>query len=98
MMVRPMAKKKKKKVAVLVRDRVHEALRMAVGLTLADDEVSVFIMDRPLPEDGDVAMHVEGLREMRATLLSNHPANSCEQMSTEEIARALADFDVVIPY
>ena len=40
-----------KKVAVLVRERQHEALRMAVGMTLDDNEVSVFVMDRKLPAD-----------------------------------------------
>jgi hypothetical protein len=39
-----------KKIAVLVRERKHEALRMALGSTLAQDEVNVFIMDGKLEE------------------------------------------------
>jgi hypothetical protein len=34
-----------KKIAVLIRDRQEEGLRMAVGLTLMDDTVDIFVMD-----------------------------------------------------
>ncbi len=60
-----------KKIAILVRDRKSEALRMAVGATLADFDVKIF---------------------------SNNPDNQFEQKSTEEIARALPEYDVIIPY
>jgi hypothetical protein len=88
----------KKKVAVIVTDRQHEALRMSVGLTLEDNEVSIFVMDRKLPDDDNIAMNVETLGDMEAKLYSNTPENKLEQMSTEAIARALPGFDVVIPY
>jgi len=87
-----------KKVAVLVRDRQHEALRMAVGLTLDDNAVSVFIMDRKLESDEKNDLNVETLRDMDAKIFSNNPDNKFEQMTTEEIARALTENDVVIPY
>ena len=87
-----------KKIAVLVRDRQSEALRMAVGLTLVDDEVSVFIMDQKLPSSDDIDLNVETLGDMDAKIFSNNPENQVQQMSTEEIAKALVDFDVVIPY
>ena len=35
-----------KKVAVFIKDNQVEGFRMAVGLTLADDEVNVFLMDK----------------------------------------------------
>lgn len=87
-----------KKIAVLVRDRQSEALRMAVGLTLADDEVSVFVIDQKLPSSDDIDLNVETLGDMDAKIFSNNPENQVEQMSIEEIAKALVDFDVVIPY
>ncbi len=43
-----------KKIAVVVRDRKHEALRMAVGATLMNDEVHVFVMDEKLESDYDI--------------------------------------------
>lgn len=88
----------KKRIAVLVRDRQAEALRMAVGLTLEDDEVTVFIMDRKLEETGSIAINLEALKEMGAEVLSNNPENAFEIMSTGEIARALVTYDTVLPY
>jgi hypothetical protein len=87
-----------KKVAVLVRDRQDEALRMAVGLTLADDEINVFIMDRKVESNEANDLNVETLGDMDAKIYSNNPENKVEQMSTEEIAKALAAYDVIIPY
>ncbi len=88
-----------KKIAVLVRDRQAEALRMAVGLTLADDEVSVFVMDKKVDmSDEAVALNVEILGDLDVKIYSNNPENKFEQMSTEEIALNLVKFDTVIPY
>lgn len=87
-----------KKVAVLVRDRQHEALRMSVGLTLEDNAVSVFVMDKKLPSDENTDLNVETLGDMDAKIFSNSPENKFKQMTTEEIARALTECDVVIPY
>ena len=87
-----------KKIAVLVRDRQAEALRMSVGLTLADDEVSVFIMDRKLEAGENTDLNLEALGDMGANIFSNNPENRMEQMTTGEIALALTGYEVVIPY
>lgn len=87
-----------KKVAVIMREKQHEALRMSVGLTLEDAAVSVFVMDRKLPSSEEIDLNVETLGDMDAKIYSNNPENSFEQMSTEDIARALVDFDVVMTY
>jgi hypothetical protein len=88
-----------KKIAVLVRDRQAEAVRMAVGLTLADDEVNVFIMDKKIDmSDEAVALNVETLGDLDVKIYSNNPDNQFEQMTTEDIARALVNYDTVIPY
>ena len=88
-----------KKIAVVVRDRQAEAIRMAVGLTLADDQVSVFVMDKKLNMDDEgIALNVETLGDLDVKVFSNNSANSLPQMSTEEIAKALPNFDTIIPY
>lgn len=87
-----------KKVAVIVRDRQAEALRMSVGLTLADDEVNVFVMDRKLESDENIDLNVETLGDMDAKVFTNNPENKMEVMTTEQIAKALVNYDVVIPY
>ncbi len=87
-----------KKIAVLVRDRIGEALRMSVGATLADDEISVFIMDNKLEPDDDMSLNLETMPDLDVRIVSNNPDNPYEQMTTEEIARALPEYDIVIPY
>ena len=88
-----------KKIAVMVRDRQAEALRMAVGLTLEDDEVNVFVMDKKLDDsDEAVSLNVEVCNDLDVKIYSNNPENNFEQMSTEDIARALVNYDTVLPY
>jgi hypothetical protein len=87
-----------KKIAVLVRDRQAEALRMAVGLTLENDEVTVFIMDIKLEDNEAVALNIETLNELNVKIYSNNPLNNFEQMSTENISSVLLNYDSVIPY
>lgn len=87
-----------KKIAVLVRDRKHEALRMAVGATLMNDEVHVFVMDEKLEIDYDTETNLQMLNDLRARVFSNNPDNGFEQRTTEEIAGMLTDYDVVVPY
>lgn len=88
----------KKKIAIFVRDRKSEALRMAVGATLSNDEVNVFVMDDKLDIDDDIEVNLEMLSDLRAKIYSNNPENPFEQKTTEEIAIMLSEYDVVIPY
>ncbi|MGD2080161.1 MAG: hypothetical protein PVJ36_03415 [Nitrospirota bacterium] len=88
----------KKKIAVIVRDRKKEALRMALGLTLLNDDVCVFIMDEKLEMDEDVSMSLEGLRSMNARIFTNCSENPFDWKGTEEIALSLVEYDAVIAY
>ena len=87
-----------KKIAIIVRDRKHEALRMAVGATLSNDEVSVFIMDEKLETDYDINVNLQMLTDLKVRIFSNNSENRCEQKTTEDIARMLPEYDVIIPY
>lgn len=88
-----------KKIAVLVRDKQVEAIRMSVGLTLADDQVNVFVLDTKLNmDDESIAPNVEMLGDLDVKIFTNNPENKFEQMSTDDIAKALVDYDVVMPY
>lgn len=88
----------KKKIAILIRDRKAEALRMAVGATLSSDDVSVFIMDDKLEIDDDIDINIEMLSDLKAKIYSNNPENPFDQKTTAEIALMLSEYDVVIPY
>ncbi|MBI4683718.1 MAG: hypothetical protein HY755_00785 [Nitrospirae bacterium] len=87
-----------KKIAVLIRTRQQKALRTALGLTLADDKVTIFIMDNKLEKDEMIDLSIEALCEMNVIIYSNNHEDKFQHMSTEEIARALVEYDVVIPY
>ncbi|MBI4682279.1 MAG: hypothetical protein HY757_04170 [Nitrospirae bacterium] len=87
-----------KKIAILVRDRKHEALRMAVGATLSNDIVNVFIMDDILETDEEIDTNLQMLSDLNVKIFSNNPGNHCERKTTEDIADMLSEYDVVIPY
>jgi len=88
-----------RKIAVLVRDRQSEALRMALGLTLMDDVVNVFLLDRRFElSEADLA-NKELMEEMDIAFFSNNEDNADTQyVATEELARLLTEYDHVIPY
>jgi hypothetical protein len=87
-----------KKIAIVVTDRKHEALRMAVGATLANDEVNVFIMDEKLETDYDINVNIEMLGDLNVSIFTNNRENPFEQKTIEDIARMLPEYDVVLPY
>ena len=88
-----------KKIAVLVRDRHAEALRMAVGLTIQGDAVDVFIMCQEIDlEDPSIALNLEMLAEVGVRIISHTSGSTFAVMSIEDIARTLVEYDSVIPY
>jgi len=88
-----------KKVAVLVRERQSEALRMAVGLTLLDDQIDVYLLDKKVEETEQNLMNLETMKEMGVNVFTNTEQNSeYEQLTNEEIAKRLLQYDHIIPY
>ncbi len=88
-----------KKIAILVRDRQAEGLRMGVGAMLADDLITVFIMDRKVEETEGNMMNLETMNDMDIKTYTNFNGNeNIEYLSTEEIAKKLLEFDLVVPY
>ena len=88
-----------KKIAVLIRDRQEEGLRMAVGLTLQDDSVDVYVLDRKLEDSENNKLNLETLEMVDAKLYSNFTGNGGLQfLSTEEIAERVLGCDSVLPY
>jgi hypothetical protein len=88
-----------KKIAVLVRERQEEALRVAVGLTLRDDLVEVYVLDRKLAATPGNTMTIEVLREMEIRIGTNCADNEdFELLSNAELARHIAACEVILPY
>jgi hypothetical protein len=88
-----------KKIAVLVRDRQAEALRMSLGMTLSDDAVDVFVLDGKLEETGSAAADLELMRELEMNIYTNlEGTGSLEYLPTDEVALRLLHYDHVVAY
>ena len=88
-----------KKIAVLVRDRQEEALRMAVGATLRDDVIDVYVVDGKVGDTEDNTLNLETLHDLDVRIYTNFPGNAdLEHCSTEEIAKRLPEYDHILPY
>lgn len=88
-----------RKIAVLVTDRQGEALRMSLGLTLMDDAVHVYLLDKRFDLSEADSTNIEMMKELDVEFFTNNQENEdAEHVSTEEMARKLTDYDHVIPY
>jgi hypothetical protein len=88
-----------KRIAMIVRDRQAEALRVASGLTLADDVVDVYVLDRKLDDsDPDVARPLELVNELELKIYSNLRQGGAEMITLEDMAKKLLEYDIVVPY
>ena len=88
-----------KKIAVLVRDRQGEGLRMGLGLTLANDIIEVFVLDRKIEDTEGNRLNLEMLGDMKIKLYTNQKANTAiEYISTKELAQKVLEYDHILPY
>ncbi|MDA8387799.1 MAG: hypothetical protein M0Z58_03910 [Nitrospiraceae bacterium] len=88
----------KKKIAVLVRERTDEALRMALGLTLCDDALDVYLTGAAPAGSEQNRMSIDMLRTMGAGLYSLFETGDFTLVSERDMPRALLDYDIVIAY
>jgi hypothetical protein len=88
-----------KKIAVLVRERQSEALRMSLGLILVDDLVDVYVLDKKLQATEETALHVETMKEMDMRIYTNCRENEgMEYLPVDEIALRLPRYDHILAY
>ena len=88
-----------KKIAVVIKDdRQDEAIRMSIGLTLMDDSVDVFLLDRALVKTKDNELNIETLDEMDIKVYSNVEDPESTYMPTAKMARDLLTYDHILPY
>ena len=89
-----------KKIAVIVRDRQGEALRVSGGLTLADDIVEVFVLDGQARQErsGRRAAAGAGRRTWTSRSMHTNPENGFPMITVEEMAKKLLEYDIVVPY
>jgi len=89
-----------KKIAVLVRDRQSEALRMSLGLTLVDDIIDVYMLNEKFAETEQDLLNIELMQEMEMKIYTSSKQNNenMEYLSSDEIAHKLLEYDHVLPY
>jgi hypothetical protein len=89
----------RKRIAVVVRNRQAEGLRMSLGLLLLDDAVDVFVLDGKLEGTEENLTHLEAMKEFEVKIWTNtEPAEGVEHLSTGEIAERLLQYDHILPY
>ena len=88
-----------KKIAVVVRDRQAEALRMAIGLTLMDDDVDVFLLNRKLEHSDRTNLNIETIHDLDMTIYSNVNENAdVDYLPTEKMIDKLITYNNILPY
>lgn len=88
-----------KKIAVIVRDRPDEALRMSIGLIVLDDEVEIFVTE-PLSDEAGAYLNNE-IKELVSAVYTTVPLSGVEdveQITIEEMASKLLQYDNILPY
>lgn len=87
-----------KRIAVIVRERQSEALRMAIGLSVLND-VDIYIFDKKLETTNDILLNLEMIKEMKIGIYTNTELNEgIKYISTKDIAKKLLDYDNILPY
>lgn len=88
-----------KKIAVIVRDRQSEALRMTIGLILKDDIIDVYVLDKIIESTAQNQLNLETMQDMEMKAYSNIRENdTMDHLTTEEIAGRLSQYDHVLAY
>ncbi|MBF0538147.1 MAG: hypothetical protein HQL03_07840 [Nitrospirae bacterium] len=88
-----------KKIAVLVRDRQGEALRMSIGITVMDDIIDVFVLDKKIVENEENSMNLEMIKDMGMNLCTNiKDYDDIQYVATEEIGKKLLEYDNILAY
>ena len=88
-----------KKIAIMVRDRQSEALRMAMGAILLDDDIHVYVLDHGLDKTEQIGLYLETLNDLDIPVFTNCAENvELQFLSLGEIAARLSGYDHVIAY
>jgi hypothetical protein len=88
-----------KKIAVIVRDRPDEALRMSIGLIVLDDKVEIFVTE-PLSDEAGAYLNNE-VKDLVSSVYTTVPLSGVEdvnQITIEEMATKLMQYDNILPY
>lgn len=88
-----------KKIAVLVGQVQDEALRMGVGITLEDDVIDIYVLDKKVEPSEKNDRNIFTTEQLEMDVYSNSKDNEKMQFVTNaEIAKKLLEYDLILPY
>jgi len=88
-----------KKIAVVVRERQSEALRMAIGIILLDDIIEIYVLDREIEKTEQNQLYLETIQDLELQAYTNVKANdTMEYLPLDQIAKQLKQYDHVLAY
>lgn len=87
-----------RKIALLIRDRQAEAMRMGLGLTILNDRIDIYFtqkLESSIHLSPDLALIKElGLKVYTLT----EENKGFEYLSPKDAAQRLLEYDIVLPY
>ncbi|UCG78727.1 MAG: hypothetical protein JSV21_02505 [Nitrospirota bacterium] len=87
------------KIAVLVRERQEEGLRMAVGATLRNDKIDVYVLGSKVAKTERNMLNLETMNAIKMDLFTNCPENKeMTLLSDHDIAKRLLGYDHILTY
>ncbi len=91
-----------KKIAVILTNTYghSEGLRMAAGLSLLDDRVDIYLIDKDFDVKDTLAIenYLNMIKLVGIGLYSNFKKDEFNFISTADIGRKFPEYDYVIPY
>jgi DNA polymerase III alpha subunit len=72
---------------------------MSIGLTILNDDVEIFVLDRALEKTEDVRFNLDMIKEMGLKIFTNVRENAgIEYIPLDSVADRLLQYDHVLPY
>lgn len=88
-----------KKLAVIIRNRQSEALRMSLGLILMDDTVDIIVLDNILDHSKETVLNIETIHDMDIKIYTNvEQGGDVTFIPTQKMAEKLLTYDHVLAY
>lgn len=95
-----------KKIAIIIRDRQSEALRMAIGLSILH-KVDIFIVDSSFGINDEILMSLNMIKELKMSLYTNNQeclgqikgiSENISYMPITDIAKKILEYDNILAY
>ena len=84
-------------IAVIARDRQAEALRMSIGLTVLNDSVDIFLIEKFKKEES-AETQLEVIRDLNLKIYSTVSGSQFEYISPDALSDKLLEYEKVLPY